>query len=139
MRAARCARKGARVVTSYEERLARKLPGENSKKIAADIAAREGMSERSVRRWVAQIRERGDARRKSGSGRPKLYTDDVVKEIIEINQSYEGHAASRDVAEVLKAKFGVGSKTSCVFPAVPRIVAYLVRRCEQRVQRSDDL
>lgn len=107
----RCEKK-ARVATKYEERLERKLPGENCDVIAQNIASEEGIGARTVQRWAAEVRDRGHARRKRGSGRPKVYGDEIVNEIVEINKMYQGHAASRDVADVLRAKFGVGSKSS---------------------------
>ena len=53
---ARAAQRGKKacVATEYETSVTRKLPGENSKSIAAAIAARENISERTVRRWVEQ-------------------------------------------------------------------------------------
>lgn len=88
------------------------LPGENYGTIAVSIAVSERMGASTVRRWAKQFRARGNVDRKSGSGRPKKYTGAVLEEIVEINNMYEGKAASRDVADVLKQKFGFGSKTS---------------------------
>ena len=103
------ANKKARVATSYKERLERKREGESSKSIAREIGESESIDERTVRRWAYEINNRGDALRKAGSGRPVKYDDDVLAAIKEANDMYGGNASGRDVAEILKDKFGFGS------------------------------
>lgn len=107
--------KKARSAAMYEYGIAHTREGETRRMVTAEVALQVGVDERTARRWASQIEHRGNALRKPGSGRPEEYDATVINKIIEVNDSYDNRATSRDIAAVLQNTFGFGSHQSEFF------------------------